>query len=242
MAREEPAARRSPAAAEVPPPPRERILRALGEQAGSKGLRAVELEGLLEAARVSRAEFDEHFRGLDDCFLAAWDLINEEFLGRCMAAYAGPTAWRDKVRAAAEELLAFANEDLPRARVLIVELLNAGPKAVARRELDIRAVTAIIDAGRSELEDPESVPHMVANTIAGSIYQTLYSVLASGEAFSTEALMEELMYVAVMPYLGVDAALRELSASRSADLCSWQRMCSSVAGAFERRVSWRKAS
>ena len=70
----------------------------------------------------------------------------------------------------------------------------------------------MIDAGRRELDDPESMGRSAAEGVFGSIYEALVKEQQAGKG--TEAAYEfvpELMYIAVRPYLGHDAAREELS-------------------------------
>jgi AcrR family transcriptional regulator len=188
---------------------RERLLAAMVAEAGERGYRRSEVERVIARAGASREQFAAQFDSKEDCFLAAWDAVNERFMRRCMDAYGRPQCWRDKVRAAAEEFLAFVEEEPLESRVLIVELLEAGPRGRARRDLSVRASAALFDAGRAELADRDSVPYEVALGISGAIFVTLRSQLIEGE-LAPEELMRQLMCMAVMPYLGVEAAMREL--------------------------------
>lgn len=192
--------------------PRERLLEAMIVEAGTKGYRGVTVEALSRRAGSSPEDFATEFTSKEECFLAAWDTINERFVSRCLAAYSRPAAWRDKLRAAAEEFRAFVEAEPLECRVLLVELLEAGPKGRARRDLSIRAFASLFDAGRAELDDPDSLPYEVALGIAGSIFVTLRSQLIEGPA-SPDELMRQLMCMAVMPYLGVEAAMHELTAA-----------------------------
>jgi AcrR family transcriptional regulator len=188
---------------------RERLVAAMTLEAGERGYRVSSVEGVAERAGATREQFAAEFASKEECFLVAWDVVNERFVGRCIAAYERPERWRDRLRAAAEEFLAFVEEDPLGAKVLLVELLEAGPRGRARRDLAVRSFATLFDAGRGELADPDSLPYEVALGIAGSIFVTLRGQLIEGRA-APEELMRELMCMAVMPYLGVEAAMREL--------------------------------
>jgi AcrR family transcriptional regulator len=61
------------------------------------------------------------------------------------------------------------------------------------------------------MEDPDAVPHTTAEALAGSAYGQIYSRVVRGDADALPALVPQLMSAAVMPYLGIEAALEELS-------------------------------
>jgi AcrR family transcriptional regulator len=79
--------------------------------------------------------------------------------------------------------------------------------------MTMRVIASLIDAGRNEMEDPESVPHTTAEALAGSAYGQVYAKVVRGQAEELPALVPQLMSAAVMPYLGIDAGLAELSRS-----------------------------
>jgi AcrR family transcriptional regulator len=178
-------------------------------EAGERGYRDSTVEQVIARAGATPEQFAAEFSSKEQCFLAAWDAVNERFVARCIGAYSRPARWREKLRAAAEEFLAFVEAEPLESRVLLVELLEAGSRGRARRDLSVRSFATLFDAGRSELADPDSLPYEVALGIAGSIFVTLRAQLVEGEA-APEELMRELMCMAVMPYLGVEAAMREL--------------------------------
>jgi AcrR family transcriptional regulator len=188
---------------------RERLIEAMSVEAGERGYRRTSVELVCRRAVASREEFAAEFPSKEDCFLAAWDAVNERFVRRCVGAYQAPGRWRDRLRAAAEEFLAFVEEEPSGARVLLVELLEAGPRGRARRDLSVRSFASLFDAGRAELANPKALPYEVALAISGSIFVTLRRQLVERSG-SPEELMRELMCMAVMPYLGVEAAMREL--------------------------------
>jgi AcrR family transcriptional regulator len=77
--------------------------------------------------------------------------------------------------------------------------------------MTMRVIASLIDAGRNEMEDPESVPHTTAEALAGSAYGQVYAKVVRGQAEELPQLIPQLISAAVMPYLGMDAALAELA-------------------------------
>lgn len=193
-------------------PVRERLIAAMIAEVGECGYRSTTVERICARAGARREEFAAEFASKEDCLLAAWDEAYGEAVARCTAAYGQPERWRDQLLAAAEEMLALVRENPAAFRVLVVEVLEAGAGGRARRDLAIRSFASLVDAGRQELSDPESLPYEVAVGVTGSIFLTMRRGLLE-EGHSPDQLMRELMCMAVMPYLGVEAAMRELGES-----------------------------
>jgi AcrR family transcriptional regulator len=189
---------------------RARIIEALIEVAAEHGYGETSIEMVLDRAGLERAAFDLHFRGKYDCFISAWQQINEECLEEMVAAYNSEDDWPDRLRAVAYEVMRALRHDPSRA-TFGVEVLAAGDAARARRDMTMRVIASLIDAGRNEMEDPESVPHTTAEALAGSAYGQIYSKVVSGEVDELPNLMPQLLSAAVMPYLGPEAALEELN-------------------------------
>jgi AcrR family transcriptional regulator len=191
-------------------PERERIVEALIEIAAERGYAETSVETIVERAGVDRPAFDRCFRGKHDCFLFAWQQLSEECMKGIFTAYNSREEWPDRLRAVAHEVVRGLSRDPGRA-TFAVEVLASGDAARARRDLTMRMIASLIDAGRNEMEDPDSVPHTTAEALAGSAYGQLYSRVVRGDVEELPGLVPQLMSAAVMPYLGMDAALAELS-------------------------------
>lgn len=190
-------------------PDRERIVEALIEIAAERGYAETTVELILERAGLDKPAFDRHFRSKYDCFLSAWQEINEGCMREMLEAYNSEGAWPDRLRAVACEIIEALRSDPTRASFAI-EVLAAGDAARARRDMTMRVIASLIDAGRNEMDDPESVPHTTAEALAGSAYGQVYAKVVRGNAEELPSLVPQLMSAAVMPYLGVEAALAEL--------------------------------
>jgi AcrR family transcriptional regulator len=191
---------------------RARLIEALIEVAAERGYADTTIEMVLTRAGLDRPAFDRHFRGKYDSFLSAWQDVNEECMHSVMHAYESERDWPDRLRAVAHTVVGSLCEEPSRAS-FAVEVLAAGDAARARRDMTMRVLASLIDAGRKEMKDPESVPHTTAEALAGSAYGQVYAKVVRGDTDDLPALVPQLMSAAVMPYLGVEAALEELNRS-----------------------------
>lgn len=171
------------------------------------------LASVLERAEVDEEGFRRHFAGLEDCFLEILREMDEEFVRRGGAAFASERLWRDQLRAAAYSMLEYIVEDPQRARFIFLGTLCFGERAQLLRDQTVGVFTALLDQGRQELDDPESISPATAEAVTGAIYHQIHTHIAHGDvddpAVFTE-LFRQLMYLAVRPYLGTEAALAEL--------------------------------
>jgi AcrR family transcriptional regulator len=188
---------------------RAQLIEALIEIAAERGYMDTSIEMVVAHAGLDRPAFDRHFRGKYDGFLSAWQEMNEECMASLMHAYNSAKYWPDRLRAVAVEVVGSLCNDPSRAG-FAVEVLAAGDAARARRDMTMRVIASLIDAGRKEMDDPESVPHTTAEALAGSAYGQVYAKVVRGDTDELPKLIPQLMSAAVMPYLGVEAALEEL--------------------------------
>jgi AcrR family transcriptional regulator len=174
------------------------------------GYEGVSVRAVCERAGVGRAEFDRRFADKEDCFLTLHDEIGNELCADVAAAHAGPTSWHDRIWAAGWAAVRFLQEDPVRARFFVVEVNGAGGAAQARRDRVLQGLADLIDAGREELEDPGSVSRCTAEIVAGAIYGTVLGKVEDGSIEKDTDFLSELVYMAVMPYLGSRIAEDEL--------------------------------
>src|ERR1700710_2460227 len=83
---------------------RERLLAAMLRATAELGYRELSVQDVLDRAGVSRPTF---FENKEDCFLAAFDTTATRLRERLEAAGEEGETWRERLRAALEELLRF---------------------------------------------------------------------------------------------------------------------------------------
>ena len=188
---------------------RDRMLDAMAQVCASEGYGGATVAAVIAVAGVSRKTFYEQFRDREDCFLAAYDVILAQFLGKVIAAYRQPELdWPERVGAAIEALLAFLAAEPAFARMCIVEVLAAGERAIERYSSAVLALAGLLDEGRARMPNPDQVPATVAGAvIEGGAFLIREQILA-GRTEQLEALLPDITYAALVPYLGQDEALR----------------------------------
>ena len=113
---------------------RTRLLEAVGRAVAERGYAAATIDDVVRRAGVSKKTFYEHFADKEDCFLAAYEAASEELLARVREAHAGDGDWLERTRAGIVAYLRWLAADPALARVYLVEVAAAGPRALERRE------------------------------------------------------------------------------------------------------------
>ena len=197
-----------------------RLREALLDLCAERGYANLELQGLLERAGVERAAFDREYADMDACFAAVLGQVYAEFFIRAQAAVEGQSGWRDRMRATAYALLRFLRADERVARLAAVDA-QAGGEAAQRAFLDtFNRLVDLIDEGSAEATGPDSPSRATALGVGGVVFARIQEAVAEGELGLGEEEIPELMYAAVFPYLGAEAAAEELRIPPPPDLAA----------------------
>jgi AcrR family transcriptional regulator len=192
--------------------PRERIDAAVVDLLAERGYERISIELILERADVDRAEFDHRFADLQDCVMQVYREHLDRFVELVLAAYSAEDTWRDGIRAAGYAIARFLRDNPRMARAGVIELLAAGPPAEAQRASSLDRLVEMIDAGRQELDEPDSITRGVAEGVLGSVYEIVIRDLQAGRGTAAaEDAVPQLLYFALRPYLGHEVAREELT-------------------------------
>lgn len=193
---------------------RRRILQAMIEVVAERGYPDTRVVDVIEVAGVSRKTFYELFTSKEDCFLAAYDLLLGNLLGDTLRGFESrPGApWPERVAAGLEALLQHLAEHPDEARFAIVEVLAAGPKALARRDAALRQFTGFLDAGRAETS--VELPGITPLSLAGGVNELLYSEILHGATARLPERLPDLMFWITLPFLGAERASEERERAR----------------------------
>ncbi|MFI5029014.1 MAG: TetR/AcrR family transcriptional regulator [Solirubrobacterales bacterium] len=195
-----------------------RLREALLDLCVERGYRKLKLSQLLERAELDEAAFHRHYADLDACFAAVLGEIYGEFFARATEAVADQRGWRDRMRATAYALLRFLRGDERVARFAAVEVQNAGDAAQRLFLETFNRLVDLIDEGSGEAGGPDSLSRATALGVGGVVFARIQKAVAEGELALGEEEIPELMYAAVFPYLGAEAAEEELHIPPPPDL------------------------
>lgn len=192
---------------------RERILQGMLKAVGDHGYERTTVQDAIAEAGVYRQAFYDSFSDKEDCYLQALDAGSAWVELTMRDAALGQIAWRDQLRGALTGLLRFLDEQPAVGRALLVEVHAAGPRAVAKRTEALARAATMVDLAREESDD--RAPAISAEAVVAGILAVLHSRLASEQTDGYLRLLPELMYLAVLPFFGGDAATAAMRSSGS---------------------------
>jgi AcrR family transcriptional regulator/DNA-binding MarR family transcriptional regulator len=188
---------------------RARMLHAMAEVAAERGAANATVAHVVARSGVSRRTFYDLFEDREDCFMAAFEDALEKVSQRALAAYAQAGRWRERVRGALTAVLGFVEEEPDLGGLLVVESLVAGPRAMARRERVVEVLVGVVEEGREQGKMSHDPSVLSAEGLVGAVLSVVHARIVHKQTGSLTELVNPLMSMIVLPYLGPAAARRE---------------------------------
>jgi AcrR family transcriptional regulator len=192
--------------------PKRRARQALLDLVDERGYEDVTVADVAAEAGLARADFDRLFASKEALCVAVFEEIARSAQAESIGAFEAGDTWRDSLRASAYAMVRFMRDHPREVGFGALHILVAGDLAQVHREQQLQQWVDLIDLGRQELEEPESMGRGVAEGVLGSIHARLLKELEKGHGTdSLEQFVPDLMYIAVRPYLGHEVAKEELA-------------------------------
>jgi AcrR family transcriptional regulator len=176
---------------------RERLLNGVVEAVAEHGYNETTIGSIAEAAKISRRTFYEHFKGKEDCFLAAYEMIDDHVRASMLAAGDPGDPWPAQVEARLAALLGVLARDLAVARFYLTEPLVAGGEIAARYRdaMQLLAETIRRQSGPAEID-----AEVRDQALMGGIATLITRRLNAGEGGRLPDLLPDLTALVLRPY------------------------------------------
>lgn len=187
---------------------RHRLLAATEQLIAERGCSGTTIERIAKRARVSSITFYDHFASKEDAFVAAFEHASEQMRLRFEEETPPGLAWPEQVCEGLRVLLREIAEREERARMCLVEAPKGGPVLLAHYERTLDRVVLKLREGRLLESVRDDLPSTFEETTAAGLAWLLRDRLEVSGAEGIEAMLPELVDVALRPFLGPDEALR----------------------------------
>ncbi|HEY0391852.1 MAG TPA: TetR/AcrR family transcriptional regulator [Solirubrobacterales bacterium] len=188
---------------------RELILAAMIRVVGSKGYKETSVADVIDEAPTSRTTFYKYFEDKHDCFLAAYDMLVEQVFAEVVANCDGSQPWLQRVETGLSTIVKLFALDPELARTAVVEVAAAGADARQRHWNAVARFTAYLEDGR-ELADGRELPENISLMSAGAVSGLIFDELLAGRAAQLQAMLPDLLFAMLVPYIGPRAAAEEM--------------------------------
>jgi AcrR family transcriptional regulator len=189
---------------------RSRLLEAVGRAVAERGYAGATIDDVVRRAGVSKKTFYDHFADKEDCFLAAYEAASEELLRRVIEARADHEDWEERTRAGNAAYLRWLAADPALARVFLIEVAAAGPRAAERRERirdDYAELTrALQEEARAEMPSLPELPPEIFQAVVAAVDDIVVRRIREGGAERLPELEPILLYLEVALLAGPEVA------------------------------------
>jgi AcrR family transcriptional regulator len=167
---------------------RARIFEAMARAVSERGYASTSVADVVSAGRISRRTFYEHFQDKEHCFLETYRTGCENGLAQIDAAVRSleEPDWRTRLWVSLETYLEILAAEPHFARVLLIDVLGAGPQALEMRE---RVLGTYVEQyrglrERARAEDPAlpDVPDEFLRGLVGGIAELVQQCLLDSSA------------------------------------------------------------
>jgi AcrR family transcriptional regulator len=180
---------------------RRRLIEAVPVAVREKSFASVTVEDISGRAGVSRRTFYENFRDAEDCFVASYRHHAQELLTIVGGAAAAGSDWQSRAEFAMRALLRYLARRPEVAHMAVIEVLGAGPAALAERDQSVASLTSLI-GDEALAVSPDPAPQLLLEVIAGAILQLIYARVLSGASEQLEELLPTVMYIVLVALYG----------------------------------------
>ncbi len=205
---------------------RSRLLAGAAAVIDEVGYERASVQRITDRARVSRRTFYELFANREECMVALLDELAHRVGRDIETAGLEGLAWRERVRGGLWAILSFLDAEPVLARICVVQSLHGGSEALERREQLLARLAAILDEGRTKGTRGQGCTLVTAEGLVGGALGVVYARLRGGDRRPLTGLLDELMGMIALQYLGAKAARREQSRAapppRQAPQARWQ--------------------
>ena len=171
---------------------RHRLLQAIAECAGTKGIVELTIADVCTAAGVGRPAFYELFKDKSDCYLTAYRFNAAFLMAGCREAMLAAGDPLERLFDAFRAYLATLGANVTYARAFLIEPLRAGPEVLDERDRIHAELTEIVrdayERARTEHHELAEQPGYVFVGLVGAINELIYGELRRGEDADIESL------------------------------------------------------
>jgi AcrR family transcriptional regulator len=189
---------------------RGRLLEAVGRAVAERGYAAATIDDVVRDAGVSKKTFYDHFRDKEDCFLAAYEAASDELFAHVREAHRSREGWLGRTRAGIVAYLRWLAAEPALARVFLIEVAAAGPRAAEKRErlrdryADL--MRELQDEARAEIGAVPSLPDDVFHAVVAAVDDVVVRRIREGRAEHLPELEPVILYLQVALLAGPEVA------------------------------------
>jgi AcrR family transcriptional regulator len=184
---------------------RQRIVEALVECCAEKTYAATTIADIVSHASISRTTFYKRFGGKRECFDAALEWSTEEVRTAVVSSRRASDPPPVVVRKAAAAVLRLMAAKPALAQLLMCEAVAVEPAVIAQYRKQVIPALEGLWADSGETSRGRTDPRLAF----GRAQVLIFNQITAGQAERLPELLPEVVYIALLPFIGHEEALRE---------------------------------
>ncbi len=178
---------------------RRRLVAAMTELAGTQGYANTTISDVVRLAGVAKPAFYEHFVDKQACLIAAYDVAVQDVMAAAAGALSDTAPPAERVEHGVGALLEYVAAHEAQSRIVLIEIVGAGPEAVAHMKATHRALAdqyvAMREVVRKSYPDYPSLTRVQGMAVVGAVTEPVSEMLITEGADGVRALKDELVTV-----------------------------------------------
>lgn len=179
--------------------PAERIARAVAAVVAEKGYREMTTDDIASEAAISLSTFYANFSDKRDATLAALEMSGAQVMALAVPAARRAGGWEEGVRALYEAICAYFAAEPAMARLALVGIYAAGPRAHGRRD---RVIASLAEMLAPAFAERPEVPAVAAEAIGATVYGLMREQVRRAGPESLGAAVPLATYVTLVGFVG----------------------------------------
>lgn len=177
-----------------------------------RGYEATAAADVAAAAELDVATFHRFFADKEDCFLSAYDAVSDVLISHVSAAYrqADGQPWPDRIAAGLAALLELLAAEAEITRMAMVDVTSFGEDARIRYRVALERFVPFLEEGRAVSGQGGALPDDTAQFAIGGAASMIFDEIRAGRGAELPAILPDLAFTVLMPYLGAEAAEVEM--------------------------------
>jgi AcrR family transcriptional regulator len=186
---------------------RRRLIAGVAEALAEHGYSRLTVAHVIERAAVSRRTFYEHFDGIRECLLAAYDDAERRlWADAAHAVAAADPDWAARVRGALAAALDFLAAEPATAHLFTLEARAADPALAERQSAAIDRLAVLLRAGREHNPAAASLPDSTEHTLLANVVALVSAQVVTGNAPRLPEAATQLSDYLLAPFAIADEA------------------------------------
>ena len=166
---------------------------------------------IAQFAGVSTEAFHKQFAGKEECYLAVLDEFVKEALDTVRPRMEAGSTWANGVHRAVTAFVEYLVAHQALLRIAFIDLFEVGPGMIGRMTRSVEDVTKLLTEHGPA---PQRGPAIAQEAVTGALWGIICTFVASNRLARLPALVDQMTFVVLAPYIGARAAMETVAAAR----------------------------